>query len=104
MPKLTKRLVEAIEPEAEIVTLWDSEIKGFGVRVRPSGKRVYILKYRNRQGRQRKPSLGVHGAITTEQARKLARSMLGEIANGSDPSGDIQSARHTETIKNLCQR
>lgn len=67
--KLTKRAVERLEREEEQFIVWDTEIPGFGVRLRPSGRRVYILKYRTKTGIQRKPAIGRHGNITAEQAR-----------------------------------
>ena len=48
MPKITKRLVDGLTPQAKDYTVWDDELPGFGIRVWPSGKRVYILKYRTR--------------------------------------------------------
>lgn len=77
------------------------ELKGFGIRVRPSGRRDYILKYRNKHGRQRKPSLGVHGAITADQARKKAQKWLAVVADGGDPSADKQSERQMPNIRDL---
>ena len=42
--------------------LWDQDIKGFGVRVHPSGRKVYLVKYRH-QGRTIKKTIGPHGTI-----------------------------------------
>ena len=48
MPKLTKRVVEAVTPDhKKSVKIWDSEIKGFGVIILPSGRRTYCVDYRN---------------------------------------------------------
>ena len=44
MPKLTKRFVESIKPGDREIIKWDTEVRGFGVRVQPSGRRTYILK------------------------------------------------------------
>jgi len=48
MPKLTKRLIDAAKADTETgeAFLWDSEVKGFGLRVKPSGVRSFVLKYR----------------------------------------------------------
>jgi integrase len=104
MPKLTKKVVEGIKPQDSDVVVWDAEIPGFGVRVWPSGRRVYILKYRNRQGRQRKPVIGRHGNLTTDQARSIARQWLAEVERGNDPASDKLDARRGATVRELCNR
>ena len=49
------KLVDGLEPEPDRdVFLWDSQIPGFGVRVKPSGTKAYILQYRNKFGRRRR--------------------------------------------------
>lgn len=103
MPKLTKRIVDAMKPDpVGEVFAWDSEMKGFGVRMMPSGVASYILKYRNQEGRQRKLAIGRVGALTTEEARTLARQRLAEVAQGADPSADRQQLRQSITISELC--
>jgi integrase len=91
--KLTKRVVESVTPDLRrIVHVWDGEVRGFGVRVFPSGRRVYVLKYRSGT-RQRWLRLGDHGDVTTEQARSLAQKRLGQVADGRDPAAEIRNAR-----------
>ena len=73
--KLTKRVVESIQATGQDLIVWDTELPGFGVRVRPSGRRTYLLKYRvggGRTGTLRKPSIGTHGQITCDEARAIA--------------------------------
>ena len=65
--KLTKRVVEATKAGDRDVILWDSELTGFGCKITPKGKRVYFAYYRTPDHRQRRPTVGVHGAITCEQ-------------------------------------
>jgi integrase len=102
--KLTKRVVEAIQPApARDVIAWDTELRGFGVRVWPSGKRAYFVKYRTQEGRQRKPTIGVHGIITAEQARDHARQWLAEAAGGSDPANRKREAREMPTMAELAE-
>ena len=48
MPKITKQLIEATKPTEKDVWLWDAELQGFGVRVQPSGRKTYVLRYRTR--------------------------------------------------------
>lgn len=85
--KLTKRLVESLQPEpARDYAVYDSELPGFAVRVWPSGKKVYTLVYRSRSRTQRKLTFGAHGALTCEEARNLARQALSDAKHGEDPA------------------
>jgi integrase len=103
MPKLTKRIIDTIKPNPTGETfVWDSELKGFGVRVMPSGIASYILKYRNWEGRQRKLAFGRVGALAPQEARNIARLRLAEVAHGSDPSAERQQVRKSITIAELC--
>lgn len=104
MPKLTKRLVESINPEDKDVLLWDSELKGFLCKVTPKGKRGYFLFYRTKDGRQRKPKIGDHGTITCEQARIIAQQWLADITHGKDPSAERQTLRINPTLSDLAKR
>lgn len=102
--KLTKRVVEGLQPEENEFIVWDTEIPGFGVRVRPSGRRVYILKYRTKTGTPRKPAIGRHGSITAEQARRIARTWLAEVHTGSDPAGETEAGRNAPSLSELAER
>lgn len=99
MAKVTKRLVESIAPAQKDVFVWDSEIKGFGVRVKPSGVRSYLVQYRTREGRSGRFTLGKHGVLTADEARKKARVVLAQVLEGADPAAEKQAARHPkETV------
>lgn len=104
MPRLTKSIVEAAVPRARQFTIWCSELKGFGVFVHPSSSRTYFVDYRNRSGVRRRMSIGRHGAITAEQARKLAVAALGETVKGDDPAEERATRRNALTVKELCDR
>jgi integrase len=78
--KLTKSLVERL-PQNEI--LWDTAIVGLGARRQTKGM-FYVVRARV-DGRQKMKSLGRHGHLTVEQARKLAQAALGQLAQGDDP-------------------
>src|SRR3546814_9843587 len=62
---------------------------GFGLRVMPSGVKSFIVRYRadggGRTAKRRTYTLGRFGALTLDQARKSAKSVLGAVANGQDP-------------------
>ena len=106
MPKLTKRLVDAIKPDpARDVFAWDAgdgSLKGFGVRMKPSGSASYLIQYRNREGRTRRLALAKVGTITTEEARAAARKRLAEVAEGDDPSAQRKAARQALSVAELC--
>jgi integrase len=103
MPKLTKRTVDALEPEAKDYFVWDTLIAGFGVRIMPSGAKTYQAQYR-KGGRTRRISLGRHGTLTVEQARLLAKEVLGDVAKGENPAEDIAQHRKAPTVAALCER
>lgn len=103
MPKLTKRFVESLQPRAESYFVWDSEVKGFGIRVMPSGNRTYQIQYR-KGGRTRRASLGRHGNITADHARSLAKTALGQVASGLNPIEEISSLRRAPRVDALCDR
>lgn len=104
MAKITKRLVDSLRPDPERdVWAWDDEIKGFGVRVKPSGHKGYLVQYRA-QGRTRRFTLGAHGKLTPEQARRLAQKKLGEVAEGGDPAEERRRGRQALTVRELAKR
>jgi integrase len=85
--KLTKRFIDGLEYNAEAKqrdVRWDSEISGFGIRIYPSGKKSFVLSYRQ-DGTKRLFTIGQYGNITLEQARVLAQKKMGEVADGKDP-------------------
>ena len=63
----------------------------------PSGVKSYQVQYR-KGGRTRRIALGRHGQITPEEARKLARETLGQVAKGENPAEDVAQARRAPTI------
>jgi integrase len=103
MAKIMKRTVDALQAEAnQDVFAWDTELRGFGVRVKPSGVKSYLIQYRNAEGRTRRLVLGQHGALTPEAARDLARKKLTAVAEGEDPSADRHTARAGMTVSEVC--
>ncbi len=104
MPKITKRLVETLKPADRDVFAWDDELRGFGVRVKPSAARSYVVQYRNAQGRSRRLTVGNHGRLTAEEARKEARLLLAEVERGGDPTETRDATRKAPTMAELCDR
>jgi hypothetical protein len=90
--KLNKESVDALPiPEKGYALTWDSDPKGFGVRVMSSGTKTFILQQRI-HGKDRRITLGRYGKVTVEQARKLAKITTGQIASGGDPVADKRRA------------
>jgi integrase len=105
MPKLTKRVVDALSPDPAgraDVFKWDSEMRGFGVRMKPSGSASWFVQYRNADGRTRRLVLGKVGTLTPDAARVIAREKLTDAAKGKDPSADRHATRHAMTVAELC--
>ena len=107
MPKITKRAVDALRPDpaGRDVFLWDAgdgALKGFGVRLKPSGAASYIVQYRNKEGRTRRLVIGHVGELTPDEARQLAADRLKEARKGGDPSADRHAARGAMTLSELC--
>src|SRR5579872_2193564 len=102
--RLSKRVVDSLEPKPAEFTVWDDALTGFGVRVRPSGIKTYVVVYRAGAGRKapvRKITLGAVGKITPDIARTLAQKHLGSVAHGKDPARDRANAREGLTVKEL---
>jgi integrase len=100
--KLTKRNVDSLRPGDKRYTAWDSDVFGFGLRVMPSGERVYVLKYRL-AGRQRWVTIGKHGSPwTPDSARREAVRLLGDVARGLDPAEKRNADRKAISFAALC--
>jgi integrase len=103
--KLTKRTVEGTAaPQSGEINLWDSEVPGFGLRLRAGGSRVYVVEYRNREQRKRRITLGPHGRLTVEQARDLAQQALAAVGRGEDPAEARNEERAAPTVVELAKR
>ena len=102
--KLTKRTVDATTPPAEGETwVWDTEIKGFILRVRPSGRKVYAVRYRL-GSRQATYTIGTHGSPwTPDDARIEAMNVLGRVRDGEDPTTAKRAARAAMTVAQLVE-
>jgi len=104
MPRveLTKSNIDALKAAAYRYTAWDTEMSGFGLRVTPNGRRVYVLKYRV-NGQQRWYTIGRHGSPwTPKQARLEAQRLLGEVAREIDPADKRLGDRKAIKFADLC--
>jgi integrase len=105
--RLTKSAVDRLtaDGDSEFI-VWDAELPGFGVRVKPSGAKSYVIQYRTRDsGRSRRKTIGRHGPLMSlQQARSIARGLLADAARGRDPVGEHRSRRKSPTISELADR
>ena len=89
--KISKSSIDALPKPAErAVVFWDAELKGFGCKVTPAGRKVYLVQYRlgGRAGRSQKVMLGTHGNLTPDKARRAAKAILGQVADGVDVAAE----------------
>jgi len=102
MPKLTKNYIDKITaPTAKEAFHWDTEVKGFGLRVTPSGKLTYIVQGRV-NGSSPRISIGPHGVFTVDQARDVAREHLRSMRMGIDPRAVARiEAAHRVTLREV---
>jgi integrase len=103
MPKLTKKNVDALqhEPDRDVFA-WDAEVRGFGVRLKPSGTRTFLIQYRNAERRTRRFVIGQYGILTVELARDLAKKKLASVIDGGDPAAERRAAREGMTVAEVC--
>jgi integrase len=102
MPKLTKRTVDALKPHPDRdLVVFDSELSGFGVRVKSSGRKSYLIQYRNAGGRSRRLTLAGHGRLTPDEARDEAKQLLAAAARGQDPAEERHVALRAPTVAEL---
>src|SRR4051794_37461748 len=101
--KLTKTVVESLQPSAQEQVVWDGSLPGFGLRIKATGVRSYIVQYRNRHtGASKRMTIGQHGPLLTfEQARRQARALLADASRGHDPVEDRRASRKAPTVADL---
>lgn len=112
MPKLTKRFVESWRPVKADEIAWDEEIPGFGLRVLTNKDengqerrvRSYLVQYRNAQGRSRRLTIGKHGKLTADKARKEALRVFDAVRAGKDPVAERRAYIDAPLVSDLLDR
>lgn len=103
--KLTKSVVDALAPTGKLFRVFDSEVKGFSVRVGPAGDKRWQLDYRPHPGGRDTPkkrmTLAAVGVLTPDEARARAKATLADIARGEDPVAEKIAKRREMTIAEL---
>ncbi|MDE0031518.1 MAG: site-specific integrase [Deltaproteobacteria bacterium] len=93
---ISKRTVEALEVGKDTV-FWDSELSGFGVRVYPSGSKHYVVQTRAGGEAAKRVTVGRHGIVTAEEARRRAALIIARIKAGEEPAPEPPPAALAES-------
>ena len=99
--KLTKRVVDALSVETNDAVFWDRDLAGFGVRVYATGRKVYVVQSRGPWGPKR-VTLGRHGKMSCDEARKQAALVIDRIKRGEEPEPKPPEAELT--VAGLAER
>ena len=83
---------------------FDDDLRGFGIRVYPSGRKAFFVSYRNASGTKKRHTIGNFGEFTATTARKLAGDVLADVRRGSDPQSEKQERRGEITFAELAER
>ena len=105
--KLTNTTIKQVQYEKadnKADLRFDDELRGFGVRVYPSGRKSFFISYRNASGTKKRHTLGDFGSLTATEARRLAQDELANVRKGTDPQADRQAKRHQMTFDELADR
>lgn len=99
MAKLTQVFMQGAgaAPKDRVFSIYDDDLKGFVLRVRPSGVRSFLLRYRAPDGTERTMKIGDAAVLSPQQARAMAKQLLADVAQGGDPMGEKRAAR-AETL------
>jgi integrase len=99
--RLTKRVVDAAAPAAAEYFIWCDSLPHFGVRVYPSGRKVFVAQVRVGAS-IRRVTIGPYGPFTVEQARARAAEIIRAAAEGRDPQREKQETKTALTVAELC--
>ena len=106
--KLCKRVVDAAEPRERLYILYDQELKGFGLRVMPSGFKSWVIEYRppgaGRDAAKKRLAIGSASALTAYEARAIAKDMLAGIRGGKDPLASRSAERGAIALGDLAKQ
>src|SRR3974390_229299 len=90
--KLTKTVIDALPNPSKDIVHWDTGCPGFGVKVTPKGRKVFIVLYRAAGGRLRKYTIGPYGRVTLHQAKLAAQKIFPAKLKGRAPAAEKREA------------
>ena len=100
--KISMRMVAALKVEKDTV-FWDSELSGFGVRVYPTGSKFYVVQTRVNGKAGKRMTVGRHGVLTADEARRRAALIISRIKAGEKPVAEPVEAGDSPTIGELAR-
>ncbi|MBE7638690.1 integrase arm-type DNA-binding domain-containing protein [Sneathiella sp. P13V-1] len=103
MTRLNKRTIDALEATDKDYFIWDATLPGFGLRVLPSGRKSFLIQYRDKTGRTRRKGLGRFGTVTAEEAKTEARELLSSVSRGHNPAEEAKRKKAALTVAELCE-
>lgn len=99
--KLTKTIVDNAKTDGPgDLWIWDTELKGFGLRVKASGRKLYVVRYRAKDANrtQRKMNVCRASDASPDKARSMAREIFLEVAAGRDPAAEQRPGRERSAM------
>src|SRR5712672_3478061 len=106
--KLTKTVIDALPIPSKDTVHWDTGCPGFGVKVTPKGRKVFVVLYRTggAGSRLRKFTIGPYGRVTLHQARVAAQKVFAAKLEGRDPAGEKRETKRrivTDQVADLLE-
>ena len=88
--KLTKSVIDSLATPLSDTLYWDMSLPGFGIKVTPKGRKVFIVLYRTggAGSKLRKYTIGPYGRVTLHQARAAAQKVFAARLEGRDPAAE----------------
>src|SRR5947199_10182224 len=98
--RLTKSAIDALSTPTSDVVYWDAALPGFGVKITPKGRKVFIVLYRTggAGSKLRKYTIGPYGRVTLHQARIAAQKVFAAKLEGRDPAAERRDAKRRVVV------
>jgi len=96
---MTKSAVDALKAASKDTVYWDAGLPGFGVKVTPRSRKVFVVLYRigGAGSRLRKYTIGPYGRVTLQMARAEAQKVLAARLEGRDPATEKRESKRRMT-------
>ncbi|WP_068080586.1 tyrosine-type recombinase/integrase [Polycladidibacter stylochi] len=104
MTKLSKRTIDTLEIKSSDYFVWDETLPGFGIRIMPSGRKSFLIQYRDDSRRTRRKAIGRYGTITVDEAKREARELLAAVTRGENPAEEDKRQKASPTVAAVCER